>query len=129
MVTAFAPVVKLELFCRFCKKTHPAQLERSIAGTGKVLDRDSSYEYVCSRCHRPHCFFGKDIIGQESDSLIDGENIPRVYKITDHFLVGEKIIHPSYKSVGKVVGKDPGKPARLVVKFERSIALLVEDIN
>jgi hypothetical protein len=129
MVTSFSPAGTLELFCRFCKKTHPAQLERCIAETGKLLDRDSTFEYTCSRCHRPHCYFGKDIIDEEYHTLLAVEGAPRVYKTSEHFLIGEKIIHPSFKSLGKIVGKDPGKPPRLVVKFEKTITLLVEDIN
>ncbi len=133
MAETFTPAETLQIYCRFCKKTLPAQLERSIAGSGRVVDRDSTFEYICSRCHRPHCFCGNDIIPiTESDTESDeetSEQEPREYKISDHFLVGEKITHPSYECIGTIVGKDPGSPNRLLVKFEKTIATLVEDIN
>jgi hypothetical protein len=131
MAETFTPAETLLIYCRFCKKTVPAQLERSIAGSGRVVDKDSTFEYICSRCHRPHCFMGKDIVPlSELESEGESpESEPREYKITDHFLVGEKITHPSYECVGTIVGKDPGSPNRLLVKFEKTIATLVEDVN
>lgn len=131
MAEAYAPIDVLEIYCRFCKKAVPAQLERSIAGSGRVLDRESTFEYICSKCHRAHCYYGKDIVQRNPDTengdSPDAE--PRKYKITDHFCIGEKISHPSYDTIGVVVGKDPGTPNRLIVKFEKVIATLVEDVN
>jgi len=131
MAETFTPAETLQIYCRFCKKTLEAQLERSIAGSGRIVDKDSTFEYICSRCHRPHCFFGRDIIqvSKTESEEETPEQEPREYKITDHFLVGEKITHPSYECVGTIVGKDPGSPNRLRVKFEKTIATLVEDIN
>lgn len=131
MAETFSPAEVLQIYCRFCKKTLPAQLERSIAGSGRVLDKNSTYEYICSRCHRPHCFFGKDIIqNQNTDEEEESPELePREYKVSEHFHVGEKITHPSYETVGTIVGKFPGNPNRLLVKFEKTIASLVEDVN
>lgn len=131
MAEPFTPADELQIYCRFCKKTLPAQLERSIAGSGRVVDKNSTFEYICSRCHRPHCFFGKDIIQvlKEDSEKETPELEPREYKISEHFLVGEKITHPSYECVGTIVGKEPGNPNRLLVKFEKALASFVEDIN
>lgn len=132
MAETFTPAEALQLYCRFCKKTLPAQLERSIAGSGRVVDKESTFEYICSRCHRPHCFYGKDLIEKPKDDpekKEKSEQKPREYKISEHFLVGEKITHPSFETVGTIVGKDPGNPNRLLVKFEKTITTLVEDIN
>lgn len=129
MASTFTPPNQLQIYCRFCKKTVLAPLERSIAGRGKDLDKESSFEYVCTHCRRPHCYYGKDLI--ENTMAIFAENsssTPRNYKTTERFLVGEKIIHPSYKSIGTVVGKYPGMPTRLIVKFEKNIVSLVEGI-
>lgn len=131
MAETFTPAEILQIYCRFCKKTLPAQLERSIAGSGRVVDKGATFEYICSKCHRPHCYYGKDII--EEKILTEPNDIkisePRKYKISEHFLIGEKISHPSFDTIGMVVGKDPGNPTKLLVKFEKTITTLVEDIN
>lgn len=132
MAASFTPISELQLYCRFCKRVLPAQLERSIAGSGRTVDKKSTFEYICSRCHRTHCFFGEDIIEKidnDQEDTSESEQKPREYKLSEHFLIGEKITHPSYESVGTVVGKDPGIPNRLLVKFEKTIITLVEDIN
>ncbi len=128
----YTPAEELLIFCRFCKKALPAQLERSIAGSGRLINKDSTFEYICSRCHRPHCFYGKDLIevtktDEENTEKVEPE--PREYKINEHFRVGERITHPSYETVGIIVGKDPGNPNRLRVKFEKIITSFVEDIT
>lgn len=132
MSTSFKPCEELRLYCRFCKKTVSAHLERSIADSGKALNKESTYEYVCSKCHRPHCFHGKDIIAEavccEEEEHVE-EKAPRTYDITEHYLIGERIIHPSHDTVGTIVGKVPGNPNHLLVKFAKSIVKLVEDIN
>ena len=132
MALLFIAPPQLQLYCRFCKKTVSATLERSIAESGKDVDRESTFEYVCSSCRRPDCYYGKDLV--EAPQPTSPESIappynPRPYNITQRFLVGEKIIHPSYKSIGIVVGKYPGVPTRLIVKFEKNIVSLVEGID
>ena len=132
MAASFNPAEELLIYCRFCKKTLPAQLERSIAGTGRAIDKNSTFEYICSRCHRPHCFFGKDLLEQqktEEEGAEPREQEPREYSISEHFLIGEKITHPSYETVGTIVGKDPGNPNLLRVKFEKVIVTLVENVS
>ncbi|MBN1983676.1 MAG: hypothetical protein JW795_19230 [Chitinivibrionales bacterium] len=132
MAQHFTPPTQLQLYCRFCKKTVFAPLERCIAGSGKELDKESTFEYVCTHCRRPHCYYGRDILEECAMNLVNGQSttaLPRTYKISERFLVGEKIIHPSYKSIGIVVGKHPGMPTKLIVKFEKSIVSLVEGIH
>lgn len=132
MAESFKPVLELKIFCRFCKTTLPAQLERSIAGSGRAIDKESSFEYICPKCQKSHYFFGKDIIEEpniEEEDLPDTEPHPREYKVSERFLIGERITHPSFKSVGLIVGKNPGNPSRLLVKFEKTIAPLVEGIR
>ncbi len=127
----YKPAEELQIYCRFCKKTLAAQLERSIAGSGRTIDKQSSFEYICSRCHRSHCFFGKDLIKlQETDENTEiPEPEARAYNISEHFLVGERITHPSFETVGTIVGKEPGNPNRILVKFEKVITEFVEDIG
>lgn len=123
----FTPVEEFNAFCRFCQKTYPAQLDRSIAGNGRVVDRDSTFEYCCSKCHKTFCFSGKDLVAQEdaAKEAID----PREYVSSEHYLIGEKISHKIFKDTGFVVGKDRGAPARILVQFEKSgFKKLVEDI-
>jgi hypothetical protein len=125
---AFLPVKELSIFCRHCQKVMPAQLERSIAGSGKVVDIESTFEYFCSKCHRTICYCGNDII--ENNALPhDTIPEPREYSPTAHFLVGETISHSSFQEKGKVVGKDLGTPSRILVQFEKSgLRKLVENI-
>ena len=132
MADSFKPASELQIFCRFCKATLPAQLERSIAGSGRSIDKESTFEYTCPKCQKSHYFFGKDILEEsevDEEKSQDTDLEPREYKTTEHFLIGEKITHPSYKTVGIIVGKNPGNPSRLLVKFEKTITPLVEDIG
>jgi hypothetical protein len=125
---AFLPVGELSIFCRHCQKVMPAQLERSIAGSGKIVDIDSTFEYFCSKCHRTICYCGKDII---ENAVPPKESIPepREYDPKHHFLVGEVIKHTTFQEKGKVVGKDLGTPSRILVQFEKSgLRKLVENI-
>jgi hypothetical protein len=125
--TPFTPVDELNIFCRFCQKTYPAQLDRSIAGNGRVVDKESTFEYFCTKCRKTFCFSGKDLVAQ-----VDAEKEavdPREYISKEHYLIGEKIHHKKFKDVGFVVGKDRGVPARILVQFEKSgLKKLVEDI-
>lgn len=132
MADTFKPATELQLFCRFCKATLPAQLERSIADSGRSIDKESTFEYICPKCQKSHYFFGKDIIEDpeiDEEETTDAESEPREYNTNEHFLIGEKIKHPSYKTIGVIVGKNPGNPTRLLVKFEKTITPLVEGIS
>jgi len=123
----FSAIEELNAFCRFCQKTYPAELDRSIAGNGRVVDRESTFEYCCSKCHKTFCFSGKDLAALE-----DAEKealAPREYVPSQHYLIGEKITHKQFKDTGFVVGIDRGSPARILVQFEKSgLKKLVEDI-
>jgi|GEM_PF-681203 len=132
MPETFKPAFELQLYCRFCRSTLPAQLERSIAGSGRTIDKEASFEYICPKCQKSHFFHGKDIIEDIPEEPKAPPKIkfePKKYKISERFLIGEKISHPSYESIGIVVGKDPGVPNKVLVKFEKTIASLVEGIN
>jgi hypothetical protein len=127
--TAFAPVMELSLFCRHCHKVMPSQLERSIAGSGKVVDKESTFEYFCSKCRHTICYSGKDLKGVPEPLIPDNDPELREYNPKNHFLVGEVIKHSSFNESGKVVGKDQGTPGRIIVQFEKSgLKKLVENL-
>ena len=123
----FAPVEELNIFCRFCQKTYPAQLDRSIAGAGRVVDKEGTFEYLCTKCRKTFCFSGKDLAPAPDAEKEAAE--PRQYVPSEHYYIGEKIVHKQFKDIGFVVGKDRGAPARILVQFEKSgLKKLVEDI-
>jgi hypothetical protein len=125
--TPFSPVEELNIFCRFCQKTLPAQLDRSIAGAGRVVDKEGTFEYLCTKCRKTFCFSGKDLVAQ-ADAEKEATD-PRLYVPSEHYLIGEKIQHKQFKDIGFVVGKDRGSPARILVQFEKNgLKKLVEDI-
>ena len=62
MPTGFSPIGEMKIYCRFCKKVLPVKLERSIADSGKTVDSSSTYEYICTKCGRSHCFYGEDLL-------------------------------------------------------------------
>ncbi|MBD3321550.1 MAG: hypothetical protein GF350_10700 [Chitinivibrionales bacterium] len=132
MATNYTPGEQIDMLCRFCKRVYPAQLERSIAENGRTIDKDSTFEYCCSKCMKTFCYYGKDLIeapknGNEEESEEKTEN--RSYSPKDHFLIGETIYHPQFEETGKIVGKDTGATSRIIVQFEKSgIRRLVEDI-
>ena len=49
MAKSFTPVEELLLYCRFCRKTIPATLERGIAGSGRTVDMKATFEYICKQ--------------------------------------------------------------------------------
>jgi hypothetical protein len=123
----FSPVEDVEIFCRFCQKTLPAQLDRSIAGNGRTVDKESTFEYSCSKCGKTFCYSGKDL--KEQKELPEEASKPRDYLPKNHYVIGETIIHKKFKENGRVVGKDHGSPTRILVLFEKSgLKKLVEDI-
>lgn len=124
---SFSPVSDLTAYCRFCQKIFPAQLDRSIAGNGRLLDKESTFEYFCTKCRKTFCFSGKDLLALEEAAKKDVE--ARDYLPKNHYVIGEKISHKKFKDKGLVVGKDRGVPARIIVQFEKSgLRKLVEDI-
>jgi hypothetical protein len=124
---SFAPVDELTAYCRFCQKILPAHLDRSIAGNGRLLDKESTFEYFCTKCRKTFCYTGKDLLPSEEASKTNLE--PRDYIPKNHYVIGEKIQHKKFKDTGLVVGKDRGVPARILVQFEKSgLKKLVEDI-
>ena len=123
---SFSPIEEAEIFCRFCQKTQTAQLDRCIAGNGRVVDKDATFEYSCSKCGKTFCFSGKDLLEQKQPSE---EEKPREYAPKNHYVIGEVITHKKFKENGLIVGKDHGAPTKILVKFEKSgIKKLVEDI-
>lgn len=123
----FLPVEEIEIFCRFCLKTLPAQLDRSIAGNGRTVDKDATFEYSCSKCGKTFCFSGNDL--KERMEAPEQLPQPRDYLPKNHYVIGETIVHKKFKENGLIVGKDHGSPTRILVKFEKSgLKKLVEDI-
>ncbi len=124
---SFAPADELTAYCRFCQKILPAHLDRSIAGNGRLLDKESTFEYFCTKCRKTFCYTGKDLI--PSEDALKQNSEPRDYIPKNHYVIGEKIQHKKFKETGLVVGKDRGVPARILVQFEKSgLKKLVEDI-
>ena len=125
--TTFFPAETLELFCRFCEKISPCQLERSIAGNGRTIDRNGTFEYYCAKCFKTVCFSGNDLIEQPKPD--SGKVAPRAYSPHDHYCIGEHIVHNNFKDKGLVVNIDSGTPNRILVQFEKGgLKKLVEDI-
>ncbi|MBD3419952.1 MAG: hypothetical protein GF398_07545 [Chitinivibrionales bacterium] len=128
MASSFAPPEQVTFYCRFCQKILPAQLDRSIAGNGRSVDRNGTFEYSCSKCSKSFCVSGKDLI-ESSEAGQDATDNSRVYSPSEHFLIGEKVRHEKWEDEGFVVGKDPGTPNRMIVQFEKiGVKKLVEDI-
>jgi Zn-finger protein len=123
----FTPVSEILAYCRFCQKPMPAQLDRSIAENGRILDKEATYEYSCIKCHKTFCFSGNDLISKELANK-NNEQI-REYLPKNHYLIGEKISHKKFKDKGIVIGKEYGKPTKIFVQFEKNgLKKLVEDI-
>jgi len=122
----FSPVEGIDVFCRFCQKILPAQLDRSIAGNGRTVDKSATFEYSCSKCGKTFCFSGNDLKEKKEPSE---EMEAREYLPKNHYVIGETIVHKKFKETGLIVGKDKGSPTRVLVKFEKSgLKKLVEDI-
>lgn len=132
--TAFTPVEELEIFCSHCKKPMPSVLERSVAEAGRTIDESATFEYVCTKCNSTSCYQGKDLLVEEAkeEGAEDKEEKAadiKEYKIKDSYKIGQWISHPSYEVEGLIVGKKPGKPVQLQVKFEKKIINLVENVG
>ena len=129
MSSRFSPVEELALFCRFCEKIIPAQLDRSIAENGKIIEKNSIYEYYCTKCFKTTCFFGNDLQEETEHKSANSENY-RTYSPHEHFVLGEYIIHPVYNETGLVVGKDNSSPSKILVQFEKKgLKKLIQDLG
>jgi hypothetical protein len=118
MSAVFFPVETVEIFCRFCGKVTTAQLDRSIAGNGRTIDKNSTFEFYCTKCFKTVCFSGNDLL-EQSKTKPEKEQ-PREYSPRDHFYIGERIFHKKLKETGLVVNKDAGTPSRILVQFTKS---------
>lgn len=124
MSATFSPLEELELFCRFCNKVLPAQLDRSIAENGRTVDINSTFEYYCTKCFKTACFSGTDLLDQNNK-----DSAPRTYTPSEHYFIGETIFHKKFNENGVVVGKDHGSPSRILVQFDNSgLKKLIQDI-
>lgn len=129
MSVVFTPVETLELFCRFCEKVTPCQLDRSIAGNGRTIDRNSTFEYYCTKCFKTACFSGNDLPELTKPKPKSEKEPTREYTPNDHYYIGEHIFHKKFKESGQVVSKDPGTPSRILVQFDKAgLKKLVQDM-
>ena len=127
MSVMFIPVETLELFCRFCEKVTTGQLDRSIAGNGRTIDRNSTFEYYCTKCFKTACFSGNDLLEQLKTAATNKQ--PREYAPQEHYYIGERIYHKKFKEAGLIVNKDSGTPSRLLVLFNKAgLKKLVQDM-
>lgn len=128
MSSQFNPITEVKILCRFCGKITIAHLDRCIAENGKIVDRNSIFEYYCTRCFKTFCFSGTDILEQRKKSEIIEDEL-RNYTPQDHFFIGEVIHHNQFQESGVVVGKDQGSPSRIVVNFPKNgLRKLVQDM-
>jgi len=125
---SFIPPEEIEIFCRYCKKNTIAQLSRSIADSGRTIDRNATFEYTCTKCNKTFCFSGQDLIAKEA--FEDDATDTREYAPTEKYYIGETIFHKKFNEEGRVVNKDLGDPQRLLVSFKSAgLIKLVEGIG
>ncbi|MBD3347453.1 MAG: hypothetical protein GF401_20545 [Chitinivibrionales bacterium] len=130
MATNYTPREQIDMLCRFCKRVYPAQLERSIAGNGRTIDKESTFEYCCSKCQKTFCYYGKDLIEDKQNGEEVEQAESRSYSPKEHYFIGETIYHDKFDESGRIVGKDIGATNRIVVQFEKSgLKRLVEDLS
>jgi hypothetical protein len=125
MSIQFTPLETLELFCRFCEKVTTCQLDRSIAGNGRTIDRNSTFEYYCAKCFKTACFSGNDLFEQQKPvqggkQPVPGKQQLREYAPHERFFIGERISHKKFKETGLVVNKENGTPRRILVLFQKA---------
>lgn len=129
MSITFIPVESLELFCRFCGKITPCQLDRSIAENGRTIDRTATFEYYCSKCFKTACFSGNDLL-EQAKTKPDKKPQPRDYDPLLHYYIGERIFHKKFKESGLVVGRNSGTPSIILVDFPKAgLKKLVQDMK
>jgi len=117
--SVFSPIENLNLYCRTCEKATPSVLDRAVAGSGKVLNRNSVFEYCCTKCFRTICFSGTDLL-EKANAASDKKNNPRKYSPRDRFLIGEEIFHEKFSEKGLVVGKENSAPEKILVEFAKN---------
>lgn len=128
MSVSFTPVENLDLFCRSCDKISPAQLDRGIAGSGKTVDRNSVFEYCCTKCFKTACYSGNDLM--EKVEPAPKRVKARPYSPKDHFFIGETIFHEKFDEKGIVVGKDNSSTSKIIVQFKKAgLVKLVQDLG
>ncbi|KMQ50710.1 hypothetical protein CHISP_2393 [Chitinispirillum alkaliphilum] len=125
MATAFLPIENPSIYCRFCNKIVPMQLDRSIAENGKTVDRKSTFEYCCSKCLKTVCFSGNDL----QEKCEDTPQECRTYAPKESFYIGEQIFHQKFNETGLIVGKESGSPEKILVQFEKAgLVKLIQNI-
>ncbi|MDG5816444.1 hypothetical protein QA601_15210 [Chitinispirillales bacterium ANBcel5] len=126
MTSPFTPIENPSLFCRFCSKIVPAQLDRGIAENGKTIDKKSTFEYSCSKCFKTSCYCGKDLLEINGEDETDET---RTYSPREHYFIGEEIFHKTFDENGLVVGKENGSNGKILVHFEKAgLKKLIQDI-
>lgn len=128
MSSSFSPIEEMQIYCRFCDKITQVQLDRSIAENGRTVDRNSTFEFLCSKCYKTVCFSGKDLLEQSKNE--EAAVPPRKYSPREHYHLGETIHHAKWDDKGLVIGIDQGIPNRILVNFEKSgTKKLIEDLE
>ncbi len=116
MSTSFNPLENIDLYCRSCEKVTPAQLDRGIAGSGKTIDRNSVFEYCCTKCFKTNCYSGTDLLENTDGPQAE----TRSYSPREHFFIGEMIFHKKFAETGLVVGKDNSSTGKILVQFQQA---------
>ena len=128
MSTIFTPIDEFEVLCRFCEKITVAHLDRCIAGNGKTVDRNSSFEYYCKKCLKTFCFPGTDLLEVNKEEETPSTEL-RKYTPREHFYLGEVIHHEHFDENGTVVGTNNGTPNKIDVNFPKNgLRKLVQDM-
>ncbi len=79
------------------------------------------------RCLKTFCFSGTDLL--EQIKFIQNKSELRNYTPHQHYYIGEIIYHPIFKENGTIVGKDNGKPSKIIVNFPKNgLRKLIQDI-
>jgi hypothetical protein len=124
MSSSFCPIDEFEVYCRFCEKISRAQLDRSIAENGKLVDRNSIFEYYCTKCLKTFCFNGTDLLEQSLP-----ESSIRIYSPREHYFIGETIFHNQFTENGIIINKDNGKHSKILVHFPKNgLRKLIQDM-
>ncbi|MCX7727774.1 MAG: hypothetical protein N2053_13120 [Chitinispirillaceae bacterium] len=129
MPASFTPIEEMEIYCRFCDKITTVHLDRSIAENGRTIDRNSTFEYLCTKCLKTFCFSGNDLLEEEKEKKEESSSV-RDYSPDTHFYIGETIYHKKLQEKGVIVGKEKGNPSRILVNFEKTgMRKLIEDLH
>lgn len=128
MAEKFLPPETIQVLCRFCKKVMTAQLDRSIAGAGKTVDRGGTFEFYCQKCFHSFCYHGTDLPERPAENEeLQIENVEYTPKST--YVIGQIVTHKKFKDKGPVVDKERGTPARVLISFKKKgLTKLVEGL-